>query len=46
MHLERGEVKSGRKWVEPKTPRTEEQKAEWRKRRLALQAKILSRLGK
>ena len=46
MHLERGEVKVGQKWVEPKTPRTEEQKEEWRKKRLALQAQILKRLGK
>jgi hypothetical protein len=46
MHLERGEVKVGQKWVEPKTPRTEEQKEEWRKKRLALQAQILKRLGR
>lgn len=46
MHRERGEVKVGQKWVEPKTPRTEAQKEEWRKKRLALQAQILERLGK
>jgi hypothetical protein len=45
-HLERGEVKVGQKWVEPKIERTEEQKEKWRKQRLALQARILKRLGK
>jgi hypothetical protein len=44
-HLERGEVKHGQKWVEPKTPRSEAQKEAYRKKRLALQAKILKRLG-
>ena len=46
MHRERGEVKDGRKWVKPKTPRTEEQKEAWHKKRLALQARILERLGR
>ena len=45
-HLERGEVKSGQKWVEPKTPRTEVQKEKFREQRLRLQADILKRLGK
>ena len=44
-HLERGEVKVGQKWVEPKTPRTEEQKEKYRKLRLEMQARILKRLG-
>ncbi len=45
-HLERGEIKVGQKWVEPKTPRTEEQREKYRKRRLELQAKVLRALGK
>ena len=44
-HLERGEVKVGQKWVEPKTPRTEEQKEKYRKLRLEMQARVLKRLG-
>ena len=47
MHLERGEVKTkSGKWVEPKIERTEVQKEKYRKQRLALQARILKRLGK
>ena len=44
-HLERGEVKRGRKWVEPKVERSEQQKENYRKQRLKLQATILRRLG-
>ena len=33
------------KWVEPKTPRTEEQKEKYRKLRLEMQARVLKRLG-
>jgi hypothetical protein len=44
-HLERGEVKRGRKWVEPKVERSEQQKEHYRKQRLKLQATILRRLG-
>ena len=44
-HLERGEVKRGRKWVEPKVERSEQQKENYRKQRLKLQATILKRLG-
>lgn len=44
-HLERGEVKHGQKWVEPKTQRSEAQKEAYRKRRLELQARVLKRLG-
>ena len=44
-HLERGEVKVGQKWMEPKTPRTEEQKEKYRKLRLEMQARVLKRLG-
>ena len=43
-HLERGEVKSGNKWVEPKTPRSEAQKEKYRELRLKLQATILRQL--
>ena len=43
-HLERGEVKSGNKWVEPKTPRSEAQKEKYRELRLKLQAMILRQL--
>ena len=45
-HLERGEVKSGQKWVERKTPPTEAQVERWRKERLEKQAKVLQILGK
>ena len=46
MHLERGEIKTkSGKWVEPKIERTEAQKEKYRKQRLALQARILKRLG-
>ena len=45
IHLERGEVKRGRKWVEPKVDRSEEQKDKYRRQRLKLQATILRRLG-
>ena len=45
MHRERGEVKAGRRWVEPKTSVSDEAKEAWRKKRLALQARILERLG-
>ena len=44
-HLERGEIKSGQKWVERKTPLAESQKETFRKRRLELQARILKILG-
>ena len=43
-HLERGEVKSGNKWVVPKTPRSEAQKEKYRELRLKLQATILRQL--
>ena len=43
-HLERGEVKSGNKWVVPKTPRSEAQKEKYREQRLRLQATILRQL--
>lgn len=46
MHLERGEIKVGQKWVEPKIERTEVQKEKYRRQRLMLQAQILKRLGK
>lgn len=45
MHLERGEIKNGRKWVERKTPITEAQKKSYHDRRLELQAKVLDILG-
>lgn len=45
-HLERGEIKSGQKWVERRTPPTESQKETFRRRRLELQAKVLGILGK
>lgn len=45
MHLERGEIKNGRKWVERKTPITETQKKSYHDRRLELQAKVLDILG-
>ena len=44
-HLERGEIKSGQKWAERRTQLTESQKETFRKRRLELQAKVLSILG-
>ena len=43
-HLERGEVKSGNKWIEPKKPRSEAQKEKYREQRLRLQATILRQL--
>lgn len=45
MHLERGEIKNGRKWVERKMPITEAQKKSYHDRRLELQAKVLDILG-
>ena len=45
-HMENGEVKRGRSWVEPKIPRPDEFKESHRKRRLELQARVLKLLGK
>lgn len=44
-HLERGEVKAGQKWVERKTPVSEERKRRFREQRLATQARVLKMLG-
>ena len=45
-HLERGEVKVGRKWVERKNPVTEERKRRFHDQRLAAQARVLKILGR
>ena len=44
-HLERGEIKRGKSWVEPKMPIGEKQRERHRKERLRLQAQVLRILG-
>jgi len=44
-HLERGDVKVGRKWVERPKPISDERKKRYHDQRLALQAKVLKILG-
>lgn len=45
-HLERGEIKRGQKWVEPKMLIGEKQRERYRNERLRLQAQVLKILGK